>query len=213
MHTHDNTLVTAALVDSDSAYCCQLKMVLEGNPGIGRVSVHLNLEQALTELVELAPEVILADIGLASGSPADLVKALKTVTPGAAIVVLTARRGEDSIFSALKAGASGYLFKDTPLASVADAVKDAKAGRCPLSTQAARKVTEWFHMRTPLLRSTEQLSIREQQIISKVAHGLHNREIAGALSLSEATVRAHLQTTYRKLHVHSRAQALARLRG
>jgi len=207
-----NRGITGAVLDPDQEYCAQLQFVLDQVPGIHRLTVHFNLADALAEFAQQPPDVLLVEISLGDQSPGALVKTLKAAVPKAALIVLTQQQGQPAILASLQAGACGYLLKDTPLAHICDCVQEAHAGGSPLSPRVARQLADWFRANGTASSHGAALTKREQQILSRAAEGAQNREIAQALHLSEATIRAHLRRTYEKLHVHSRAQAVACLR-
>jgi DNA-binding NarL/FixJ family response regulator len=200
--------IEVIVIDPDAAYSALLKTILPNAAGMGKVSLYSNLKAAVDVSGGTFPGVVLADIKGCS-DPSSFVKGVKTGFPEAAILIVSQCNDEDSIAACLQAGASGYLLKKAPLASICDAVEEAHAGGCPLCPQVARKVARWFHAHRTAPQAPPNLSRREEEILTMVANGAKNREIAAKLGLSEATVRAHLQRTYKKLNVTSRVQAVA----
>ena len=119
----------------------------------------------------------------------------------------------DLIFDSLRRGASGYLLKNVPPAEIIQAVEQVHAGGAPMSMHIARKVVNHFQQIKKPSAEFEQLTRREQEILSLLAKGYLYKEIADHLSISLSTVRAHLHAVYEKLHVQSRTAAVIRYRG
>jgi DNA-binding NarL/FixJ family response regulator len=130
--------------------------------------------------------------------------------PGAEFLVLTVFDDPDRVFEALKAGASGYLVKTTPPADVLDAIRALKAGGAPMSASIARKVVTAFRSPDP---ATAGLTPREREVLDHLVAGETVRQIAEALFVSPSTVAFHVRQIYDKLHVHSRAEVVARTLG
>ncbi len=127
-------------------------------------------------------------------------------------MMLTVYEDAEKIFSALAAGASGYLLKRTSEPELLAAIADLRSGGSPMTSAIARKVVQSFRKLKPQ-RPTEtegQLSPREKEILELLARGYLYKEIAEQLKISVPTVNAHIRNMYEKLHVHSRSQAVAR---
>jgi len=125
-------------------------------------------------------------------------------------MMLTVFEDDDQIFKSLAAGATGYVLKKTPPAQLLEAIRDLCNGGSPMSDRIARKVVEVFRQMGVSSKEMDNLSEREMEILSYVAKGYADKEIADRLSISSETVRTHLRNTYRKLHVRSRTEAMAK---
>jgi DNA-binding NarL/FixJ family response regulator len=127
------------------------------------------------------------------------------------ILMLTAHEEPDFIFNSLAAGAAGYLLKPVRAAQLLAAVKDVYAGGAPMTSSIARKVVQSFKRATPSARTAgENLSPREVDVLDHLAKGFSYKETAEAMGISYSTVHTHIERIYHKLHVQSRAQAVAR---
>jgi DNA-binding NarL/FixJ family response regulator len=126
------------------------------------------------------------------------------------VIMLTAYEDDDLIFQALKAGANGYLVKQTPPSEILEAIREVHEGGAPMSSNIARKVIHSFHERGPGESPTETLSPREREILDLLARGYMNKEIADTLSIAFQTVHTHVRNIYSKLHVRSRTEAVAK---
>jgi DNA-binding NarL/FixJ family response regulator len=167
-------------------------------------------EEAIAQVPAHAPDVILMDINLPKMNGIECVRQLKALIPSAQILMLTVYEDSDKIFNSLLAGASGYLLKRTPQAEILEAIADVHRGNSPMTGHIARKVVQYFNQRGSTDTEMEKLSNREREVLEYLARGSSYKEIAGALSVSIDTVRAHIKGIYGKLHVHSRGEAVAR---
>ena len=125
-------------------------------------------------------------------------------------MVLTVYEDSDHIFEALAAGATGYLLKRTSREELLEAVTEIAAGGSPMTSNIARKVVQSFRLGTLPLPESEMLSPREREVLNLLAHGYLYKEIAESLGVSLPTVNTYVRRIYEKLHVRSRAQAVAR---
>jgi len=155
------------------------------------------------------PDVILMDIGLPGMSGIDAIRIVKESHPETDIIMFTVYDDAEKIFDALRAGASGYLTKDTPLEEIKDAVKILHSGGAPMAPQIARKVITYFNPPKKVAH-VSPLSLREQEIVVALVDGLSYKMIADRLFISIDTVRFHIRSIYKKLHVHSKSEVVAR---
>ena len=178
--------------------------------GFRCASDHGSAESALEQLPREKPAVVLMDINLPGMSGIECVRRLKPLLPETQFVMLTVYEDADHIFNALAAGASGYLLKQTPRHELLTALKDVHAGGSPMTSNIARKVVKSFHQSRPLTQQPEDLSPREREVLELLANGYLYKEIAEALGISVPTVNTYIRRIYEKLHVRSRAQAVAK---
>ena len=169
-------------------------------------------ESALPALLEKKPQVVLMDINLPGMSGVDAVKRLKPALPDTQFVMLTVYEDADHIYNALAAGATGYLLKQTPRAELLAALEDVHRGGSPMTSNIARKVVQAFKpaVVSPPLAESETLSTREQEVLDLLARGYLYKEIAERLNIGVPTVNTYVRRVYEKLHVRSRAQAVAK---
>jgi len=167
-------------------------------------------ESALRMLAEKKPDVVLVDINLPGMSGVEAVRKLKPVLPGTQFVMLTVYEDTDHIYNALLAGATGYLLKQTPREELLDALQDVHLGGSPMTSNIARKVVQSFHKPSDFVSGDVELSHREQEVLDLLAKGYLYKEIADRLELSVPTVNTYVRRIYEKLHVRSRAQAVAK---
>jgi DNA-binding NarL/FixJ family response regulator len=167
-------------------------------------------ESALKLLPEKQPHVVLMDINLPGMSGVEAVKKLKPSLPTTQFVMLTVYEDADHIYSALAAGASGYLLKQTPREELLRALEDVHRGGSPMTSNIARKVVQSFRQSSATASDGEGLSPREQEVLDLLARGYLYKEIAERLNISVPTVNTYVRRIYEKLHVRSRGQAVAK---
>lgn len=167
-------------------------------------------EAAIKELPEKSPQVVLMDINLPGMSGVDAIKKLKPLLPDTQFVMLTVYEDADHIYSALAAGASGYLLKDTPRADLFTALKDVFGGGSPMTSNIARKVVQAFQQKIREEEVHSGLSPRESEVLQFLSRGYLYKEIADSLQISTPTVNTYIRRIYEKLHVRSRSQAVAK---
>jgi DNA-binding NarL/FixJ family response regulator len=152
-------------------------------------------------------DIILSDIGLPGMNGIDAIPLLKRKYASASIVMLSVYADNDHIFKALCAGAVGYLQKDTPLEEVHDSLKVILKGGSVMSPAIARKVIEYF---APKRTYNDPLTAKERQVITAMVDGLSYKMIGDRLGVTLETVRQHIKNIYRKLHVNSKGEVIAR---
>lgn len=160
-------------------------------------------------IAESIPDVVLMDVNLPGMNGVECVRQLKPHYPELQILMLTVHDNPEQIFEALTAGATGYLLKQTRPEALLDALRDVAQGGSPMSSQIARKVVQLFHASAPT-DEAESLSAREREVLDRLVKGYLYKEIADQMNLGYDTVRTYVRRIYEKLHVHSRAQAMAK---
>jgi DNA-binding NarL/FixJ family response regulator len=169
-------------------------------------------ESAIAEIPQLKPSVVLFDINLPGINGIECVRKLKPRLPETQFLMVTVYEDVNHIFDALAVGASGYLLKQMKRQELLEALKDVHAGGSPMSSQIARKVVQSFRRNESETASGEmvELSQREREVLELLARGFLYKEIADSLQIGVATVNTYIRRVYEKLHVRSRAQAVAK---
>lgn len=165
-------------------------------------------EEALYDIPRLKPDIVIMDINLPGMNGIECIRQVKTKTPDTQFMMFTVYENDEKVFEALKAGASGYLLKNTGLLQMSEALKELYKGGSPMSANIARKLVTVFHDQEKNTIPIETLSNRENEILQWLAKGLLYKEIAEQLSISTGTVRQHIHKIYEKLHVQNRTEAL-----
>jgi NarL family two-component system response regulator LiaR len=164
-------------------------------------------QEALEKIDTLRPDVILLDLLMPRMGGIEVTRRVIAEDPGARILVLTSFAADDKVFPAIKAGALGYLLKDTGPEELVRAIRQVYRGESSLSPTIARKVLQELSRPSDRPPTAEPLTEREVEVLQVVAQGRSNQEIAEALVISEATVRTHVSNILGKLHLASRTQA------
>ena len=167
-------------------------------------------ESTLTQLPQEKPSVVLVDINLPGMNGIECVRRLKPRLPSTQFVMVTVYEDANHIFNALSAGASGYLLKHMRRKELLAALKEVHAGGSPMSSQIARRVVQSFHRVGMESGDSDDLSPRETEVLELLARGYLYKEIAIELQISVETVKTYIRRIYEKLHVRSRAQAVAK---
>jgi len=166
-------------------------------------------EEALQKLPDSRPDIVIMDINLPGMNGIECIRQVKDKSPGTQFMMFTVYENDDKVFEALKAGASGYLLKNTGLLQIAESVKELHEGGSPMSANIARKMVNLVRgdsdKKTPFL---DLLSPREKEILQLLAKGLLYKEIAEQLNITTGTVRIHIHKIYEKLHVQNRTEAI-----
>ncbi len=202
--------IVVSIVDDDAPARGILTDWIRRAQGFRCAGAHASGEAALATLPAEKPTVVLMDINLPGMTGIECVRLLKPLLPETQFVMLTVYEDADHIFNALAAGATGYLLKRTPRAELLAALKDVHAGGSPMSSNIARKVVQSFQRPDSQSSEAEDLSPREREVLELLARGYLYKEISDSLQISVVTVNGYIRRIYEKLHVRSRAQAVAK---
>ena len=178
--------------------------------GFRCVSEYDDAETAMANLPQEKPSVVLVDINLPGVNGIECVRRMKPRLPNTQFVMVTVYEDANHIFNALSAGASGYLLKQMRRNDLLAALKEVHAGGSPMSSQIARRVVQSFQRTGMESGDSEELSPREREVLELLARGYLYKEIAIVLQISVQTVNTYIRRIYEKLHVRSRAQAVAK---
>jgi DNA-binding NarL/FixJ family response regulator len=201
--------ITVAIVEDNPDYRMGTSFVLRSSSGCSCVGAYETAEELIDAFDEIAPDVVLMDIGLPGMSGIEATAYLKKEHPRVEIIILSVYEDDDNVFRAICAGASGYVTKPVMPQQLLDAVEHAFGGGTPMSPHIARKVLQMFKQHVPPAKADYNLTERECEVLRLLTQGDDYKEIADKLFLSVYTVRAHIRNIYDKLHVHSKSQAVA----
>jgi DNA-binding NarL/FixJ family response regulator len=208
-----STPITIAIVEDDAGLRESLCGVIQRAPDCQCIGAYGSAEEALAGLPKVNPRVVLMDINLPGLDGVECVRRLAEMDPCPQIIMLTVHEDTDFIFESLAAGAAGYLLKPVRAAELLAAIKNAYAGGAPMTSSIARKVVQSFKQAKPAQNKVDELSPREQEILDYLAKGYSYKETAEQIGISYSTVHTHIEHIYHKLHVRSRAQAVAKYLG
>lgn len=184
-----------------------IRALLATEPDVEVVGEAENGQEAVTAALELQPDVILMDLMMPEMDGIEATRCITADQPEARILVLTSFAADDKVFPAIKAGALGYLLKDSGPEELVGAIRQVYQGESSLHPTIARKLLSELSGPSERPPTAEPLTEREVEVLRLVARGGSNREIAEALVISEATVRTHVSNILSKLHLASRTQA------
>jgi RNA polymerase sigma factor (sigma-70 family) len=202
--------ITVSIVEDSDKLRETLVRVINRADGFRCVSHYANAEDALKDLPEAKPDVVLMDINLPGMNGVECVRQLKKIAPEIQVMMLTVYEDTENIFDALAAGASGYMLKRTAGKELLEAIEEVKRGGSPMTTHIARKVVQSFQRSAAAEAQTESLSEREQQVLDLLSRGLIYKEIAEKLGISYETVHTYIRRIYEKLQVRTRTEAVAK---
>ncbi|HLX13236.1 MAG TPA: response regulator transcription factor [Bacteroidota bacterium] len=198
-------MISVCIVEDDPDIRESLAILIDGMPGFSCKQKFESAEEALKDIAINPPDVVLMDIQLPGINGIEAVRRLRDRNSEVDIIMLTVHEDEDSVFQSLCAGASGYLPKNTPPAKLLDAISEVRRGGSPMGANIARLVVKSFQT-----THDPMLSEREYGVLDRLCKGDSYKEIAERLFISEETVRSHIKNIYRKLEVHSKAEAVAK---
>ena len=165
-------------------------------------------EEALCNIPKLQPDIVIMDISLPGMSGIECIRQVKDKSPKTQFMMFTVYENDEKVFEALKAGASGYLLKNTGLDQLIESLKELYNGGSPMSANIARKLVTVFRNKEKEAVAVQAISGRENEILQLLSKGLLYKEIADRLKISVSTVRQHIHHIYEKLHVQNRTEAI-----
>jgi DNA-binding NarL/FixJ family response regulator len=205
--------IRVAIVEDAASVRENLAVLIDGAGGFACVAACASAEEAWRRLPSQRPDVVLMDIHLPGRSGVACVARLKPLLPNTQFIMLTIEEDADRVFESMKAGATGYLLKHATPHEILQAVMDVHKGGAPMSGHIARKVVTAFREETPPGHGDLKLAPREEEVLRLLAKGHRSKEIADELEIGLGTVNTYVRHIYEKLHVRSRAEAVAKLLG
>lgn len=185
-----------------------LKTILDLEDGFEVVGVACDGREAVDRALVLRPDIVLMDVQMPHVNGVVATAQLSASLPSARVIILTTFDNDDYVFDGIKAGARGYLLKDTPADELLNTIRRVYAGESIIQPSVAtRLIAEFTRRNTPATQEYESLSERERDVLRLLADGLSNKEIASQLVLAEGTVKNHVSTILDKLHAANRTQA------
>jgi NarL family two-component system response regulator YdfI len=186
-----------------------LRLILETEAGFELVGEAADGAEAVRLCGEMNPDVVLMDLRMPGMDGLTAIERLHTVSPEIAVVILTTFNEDDLMMRGLRAGAKGYLLKDTDRETLFNTIRAAARGETLLKPEIIARVLSQTGQESPPGSAQSDLTEREMEVLRAVARGERSKEIAVRLGISERTVKAHLASIYNRLGVDSRAAAIA----
>ena len=201
-------MINVGIVEDEKQIRESLTILINGSEGFTCAYSFETAEEAIIAIPPLNLDVVLMDIHLPGKDGIECIYELKPKCEAVQFLMCTSFEDTDSVFKALKAGASGYITKTTQPSKILDAIVEVFNGGSPMSSNIARKVVDSFQNSNRGNSELLKLSEREKEILNLLSQGLRYKEIADKLFLSTETVRTHIRNIYEKLQVNSRTEAL-----
>jgi DNA-binding NarL/FixJ family response regulator len=200
--------ITVAIVEDLEEIRDALRSYITMDKELGLTGIFSNAEEAVKELPDLQPDLVVMDINLPGMSGIECIRQIKPLCPSSQFMMFTVYEDDEKVFEALKAGASGYILKKHGSQKIIEALKELYSGGSPMSADIARKVVSAFHANEKHSEPDYHLTKRESDILQLLAKGMLYKEIALQLAISGNTVKQHIHNIYEKLHVQNRTEAL-----
>jgi len=205
--------LTVLIADDHPVFRKGLRALLVAMPGVELVGQATSGLEAIQLAEELQPDVILMDLHMPGGGGLEAIHQIVQTSPHIRILVVTMFQDDDSVFAALRAGARGYVLKDMEDEDITRAILAVGSGEAIFSPAIAERMMKFFAARPGLpLEVFPELTSSERSVLSLMAQGVNNNEIAQKLSYSPKTVRNYVSNIFSKLQVADRAQAIIKAR-
>jgi DNA-binding NarL/FixJ family response regulator len=208
--TSPPTSVRVLVVDGQAVTRAGLRRLLETYKDLRVVGEAADGVQAVSETLELGPQVVVMDTHLPNGQSIEALRQIKQLNLETRVLLLSAQDREEYLYETLRAGADGYVLKDIAPDELAQAIRGVARGEILVQPQLAGKLLSRFGKQGRDRPPYEALTTRELEVLRLLARGLRNKEIAARLFVSERTVNFHLANIYQKLNVSGRTEALSR---
>jgi DNA-binding NarL/FixJ family response regulator len=209
----DNQIIRVLLVDDHTLFREGVASLLERTGDVTLAGEAPTGEQAIAMADELLPDIVLMDLNMPGTGGIEATRTITSRNPNIGVIVLTMFEDDESVFSALKAGARGYILKDAERGTLLRAIRAVSRGEALLGPSIARKLIDQFNPpipRAPQPQVIDELTPREMEVLKLITEGLRNNEIAERLFISEKTVGTHISNIFSKLQVADRSQAILR---
>lgn len=191
------------IVDDDEAIRSAYATMINSTPKFKVVGDFDNCEDAIKSIKKLKPDIVMMDIGLPQMSGIEGTRAISKMDPRIEVIIVSVHDEGQSVFEALKAGATGYISKSANYTELISALEEIEKGGAPMSSKIARLVVQDFH-----LSHTNPLTKRESYILSMVAEGKTYTQIAREANISKDTAKTHIRNIYKRLQVNKKSDAI-----
>ena len=210
MSNGEGEIISVAVVDDQRLFTKVLSGLVDVLDGIEVVGVAYDGEEAIALCRKEEPDVVLMDISMPNMDGIRATREIRNFLPQTAVIILTGHEEDEHVFDGIKAGAQGYLLKDSEPEDLSRAIRTVHAGDTIIAPDLAQKMLTTFEGgRSGSSRlAPPPLTERELGVIRALARGMSDRQIARSLDISEKTVRNHTSNIYRKLHIFDRTQAV-----
>lgn len=203
--------IKVAIFDDNDMLRDSVSMILQDEEDFKLVGSYSHCRELVKNIQHIKPNVVIMDIDMPDINGIEGVKLIRSNFPTVQILMQTVFDDDEKIFSAIKAGAGGYILKNAGSKNLLEAIREVYNGGAPMTPSVARRVLQQFQITVPEPAHEDyQLSAREKEVLALLVQGLSYKMIADRLSITYATVRAHMTKIYEKLHVASMTEAVAK---
>lgn len=206
-------MISICIVEDTIDILQGLECIIRKNSSFKLLRSFTNAVEAIKEIPTLEPDIVLADINLPQKSGIECMREIKENCPDMQFIMFTIYEDSDQVFEALKAGASGYILKNTPPEKIVESLLELHEGGSPMSPKIARKVLNSFNVEPKKNHFNDLLTKKEIEILAQLSKGYLYKEIAEKEHISISTVKTHLNHIYQKLQVQNRTEAINKLYG
>lgn len=200
--------IKIAFIEDNHLFYQALKLLLLDSNKFDIVGMFSNAESLIKDFPYINPEIVLIDINLPGMSGIEAISVIKKNYPETKLIILTVLEDDENIFNSLKAGADGYLLKKDSLEKLSDNIMLIQSGGAPITPSIAKNIIDYFKNASEETLEIDTLNQREMAVLTYISDGLLNKEIAEKLFLSIDTVKKITQSTYQKLQVRNRSEAI-----
>src|SRR5215211_6270485 len=206
----EEEIIRVAVVDDQRLFAKGISGLVDMLPGVEVVGVAHDGQEGVELCREEEPDVVLMDISMPKMDGISATRELRDLLPQTAVIILTGHEEDEHVFEGIKAGAQGYLLKDSEPENLSRAIHTVYAGDTIIAPDLAQKMLTTFEGGRPgeSARLAPPLTERELEVIRALSRGMSDKQIAQSLGISEKTVRNHTSNIYRKLHIFDRTQAV-----
>ena len=202
--------IKVIIFDDNDSLRDSVAMLLQNTPDFTLVGAYAHCIDVIENIKDTRPDVVIMDIDMPGMNGIEGVKLIRKNFPTVQILMLTVFDDDEKVFAAIKAGAAGYILKNTDPNNLLQAISEVYNGGAPMTPNIARKVLYQFQAILPDEEKDYHLSIREKEVLGLLVDGHSYKMIAGKLNITYDTVRAHMKKIYEKLHVASMTEAVAK---
>lgn len=202
--------IRVSVFDDNDALRDSLFYLITGTPGFALAGAYPNGNQLVANLQDTQTDVVLMDIDMPGVNGIEATAIIKSHFPDINVLMLTSYDDSNKVFDAIQSGATGYLLKKTPPAKILEAITEVSQGGAPMNANIARKVLEFFREKKNVTVNEYDLSTREKEVLTCLVKGDSYKMIAEHCFISMGTVCTHITNIYKKLHVNSKSEAVAK---
>jgi len=202
--------IKVTICEDNDVFRESLVQFIDDTPGFEVVSAHASAENIIESIDAFEPDVVLMDIDMPGMNGIKATSLIKSHNPSINVLILTVYDDDQKIFDAILAGATGYLLKKTPPSKILEAISEVQQGGASMNASIVKKVISFFNEQRNDVPNDYTLSQRELVILKCLVNGDSYKMIADHCSISIGTVRSHINNIYKKLHINSKSEAVAK---